>query len=55
MEHESDADLDDPVVEPKGTVPKVKLSAEEARLAAQELLRKAKVKRGMSRDCQFGV
>ncbi|WIA09100.1 hypothetical protein OEZ85_008512 [Tetradesmus obliquus] len=43
-EHEADADIDEPLLVPKSTV-KQQLSAEEARVQAAELLRKAKLKR----------
>lgn len=45
VEHENDADIDEPMLVAKGTKPKVKLSPEEAKAQAAELLRKAKLKR----------
>jgi len=45
VEHEGDADLDLPLLVPKGGAPKPKLSKEEAKQQAAELLRKAKLKR----------
>lgn len=44
MEHESDADIDEPLLVPKGE-PKHKLSAEEAKAKAAELVRLAREKR----------
>ncbi|KAK9831953.1 hypothetical protein WJX81_002741 [Elliptochloris bilobata] len=45
MDHENDADLDEPLLVPKGAPPKPKLSAEEARKHAEEMIRKAKERR----------
>ncbi|KAK9803636.1 hypothetical protein WJX72_007545 [[Myrmecia] bisecta] len=45
MEHENDKDLDEPLLVPEGGPPKRKLSPEEARKEAEELVRKAKANR----------
>eukprot|EP00959_Pyramimonas_sp_CCMP1952_P354894 7434142-Pyramimonas_sp.AAC.1 len=42
VEHEADADIDEPLLLPKNKEPKIKLSKEEAKAKAAELLRKVR-------------